>query len=123
MFLDTNLLIEYLIGSPRGARVKEVLAREPCSVSAFTAAELVLWCLREGHDPALALQEARRVVDVVIPGETVFREGARITHARKRQEKSFGLMDGLILAGARDAGEALLTADSGFRGMEGVEVV
>lgn len=121
MFLDTNLLIEYLIGSPKGERVKDVLARELCAVSAFSVAEVVLWSLREGRDPDLALREARRVVDVAMPGEEVFREGARIAFEQKRN--SFGLMDGLILAGARSAGETLLTADTGFRGMEGAEVV
>lgn len=123
MFLDTNLLIEYLIGSPKGERVKEVLAREPCAISAFSVAEVVLWSLREGRDPDSALREVRRVVDVAMPGEGVFREGARIAFEQKRRVNSFGLMDGLILASARSTGETLLTADTGFRGMEGAEVV
>ncbi|MDI6639726.1 MAG: PIN domain-containing protein [Methanocellales archaeon] len=123
MFLDSSAVIEHFIGSSKGKRVKEILTTESCYASSISLSEIALWCYREGKNVDYFFKETKEIVDISDLSEDIYKEGARITFERKKVDKNFGLMDGLILACARSIRQKLLTRDPHFKGLDGVIIL
>jgi len=115
--VDAFAWIEYLDGTSRGARVRDLLedARNTATTSVVTLAEVLSKFIRNRKDPTLALKaiEDNSAVEMVDTGL------ARLTgelHAEQRKKISdFGLADAFVLATARKKSARVLTGDPHFK--------
>ncbi|HZY47023.1 MAG TPA: PIN domain-containing protein [Candidatus Bathyarchaeia archaeon] len=115
--MDAFAWIEYLDGSSRGAKVRNVLEAPQNSIitSTVTLAELVSKYARARRDPkvAIAAVESNSTLQSANPELAVL---AGEVHAEeKRRKKDFGLADAFVLATARTRSSRVLTGDPHFK--------
>lgn len=119
---DTYAWIEYLIGSERGRKVKELLKDERNIFFTLECclAELKGWCLKENKD-------FKKLYDIVVSNSTIISietsdwiRAAEIRFAMRKRIKDFGLIDSLLLAKQEKLGCKLLTGDKHFKGLNNV---
>ncbi len=115
--MDAYAWIEYLDGSTRGAKVRDVLEdpRNSITTSTVTLAELVSKYARTRRDPrvAVAAVESNSTLYPINPGLAVL---AGEVHAEERRRKrDFGLSDAFVLATARTRSSKVLTGDPHFK--------
>lgn len=118
--VDTSAWIEWLIASPTGNRIAEMLpAREEWLAPTIVQLELAKWLTREvGEDKAdqvIAFSQKCRVV----PLDTKIALLAAELCARHR----LATADAIVYATALDQGAGLLTCDAHFEGLPGVTYV
>ncbi len=118
--VDTSAWIEWLIASPTGKRIAEMLpAREEWLAPTIVQLELAKWLTREvGEDKAdqvIAFSQKCRVV----PLDTKIALLAAELCARHR----LATADAIVYATALDQGAGLLTCDAHFEGLPGVTYV
>jgi predicted nucleic acid-binding protein len=120
--VDSYAWVEYLDGSPKGARVEELLARaEELWTPTSVVAEVTSKVVRGGKDPAVAWQ-ALRAWSTVLPLDAETARAAGGLHAAYRVKvRDFALTDAIVLAVSRKLTAKVLTGDPHFRGMKGVE--
>jgi len=115
--VDAYAWIEYLDGSSKGARVRDILEdpHNTCVTSVVTLAEVVSKFIRRGRDPKPALKALEdnsilQVVDAVLA-----RLAGEIHGELRRKVPDFGLGDAFVLSTARNRGSKVLTGDPHFR--------
>lgn len=118
--VDTSAWIEWLIGSSTGAQVAETLPDQAdWIVPTMVQLELAKWLMREVSesraDQVIAFTQACRVV----PLET----GIALAAADACRDHGLATADAIILATARAHGARLLTCDTHFRGIAGVQLI
>lgn len=123
MLLDTSALVEYFIGSKKGERVKALLLEEACYISEISLPELALWCYRENLDVDEYFKKTKKIVAIVTLDDEIYKTGSRLTFEIKKQDRTFGLMDGLILASGRRVGHKILSADPHFKYFKDAEIL
>lgn len=115
--VDAYAWIEYLDGTRRGAEVRDIIeeARNHCTTSVVTLAEVLSKFTRKGRDPKPALRALEdnstlQSVDIalaILAGEV---------HAEMRKSvQDFGLADAFVLATARTKASKVLTGDPHFK--------
>ena len=115
--MDTYAWIEYLDGSTRGARVRDLLENPGNTIvtSTVTLAELVSKSLRTKRDPrvAIAAVESNSTLHTISPALATL---AGEVHAEEKKRKpDFGLTDAFVLATARNRSSKVLTGDPHFK--------
>jgi len=115
--VDAYAWVEYLDGSPRGARVRDLLEDQANTIhtSAVTLAELVSKSLRTRRDPKTAITavESNSTLHPISPALATL---AGELHAEeKKRKKDFGLADAFVLATARNRSCKVLTGDPHFK--------
>jgi len=115
--IDAFDWIEYLDGTARGARVRDLLedARNTATTSAVTVAEVLSKFIRNHKDPALALKAIgdNTALEIV---DTELAKLAGELHAEQRKKiPDFGLADSFVLATARKKSAKILTGDPHFK--------
>lgn len=120
--VDSYAWVEYLEGSPRGARVEQLLTRaEDTWTPTPVLAEVTSKVVRSGKDPAIAWQ-ALRAWSTILPLDAETARAAGGLHAAYRAKiRDFALTDAIVLAVSRKLMAKVLTGDPHFRGMKGVE--
>lgn len=118
MFLDTSAVIELFIGSGEGKKVLETMVEDGAFISIVTYAEVALWCKRNGKDWGIWKENIEKIADTVDLTSNICYDGAKITFEAKRNEKKFGIIDGLILASARSINQRLMSKDKHFKVFE-----
>lgn len=103
--IDTDVLVEYLRGSPRAIRYLERLEGE-LLLSAITVAELFSGVRGEGEETAL--EQFLQVFEVLPVGQDLARRGGLYRRDYGRTHGT-GLADALIAASAEAAGAVLVT--------------
>jgi len=103
--IDTDVLVEYLRGSPRAIRYLERLEGE-LLLSAITVAELFSGARGEGEETAL--EQFLQVFEVLPVGQDLARRGGLYRRDYGRTHGT-GLADALIAASAEAAGAVLVT--------------
>jgi predicted nucleic acid-binding protein len=114
--VDAYAWIEYLDGTARGAKVRDLLEdhRNTATTSTVTLAEVLSKFIRKGKDHELAL---RAIEDntALEPVDTGLAKLAGELHAeQKRKIQDFGLADAFVLATARKKSAKILTGDPHF---------
>ncbi len=103
--LDTDVLVEYLRGSPKAIQYLEGLKGD-LAISAITVAELFSGV--RGDEEQTALEQFVEAFQVVPVGEDIARRGG--LHRREyRASHGTGLADALVAASAQAAGAVLVT--------------
>lgn len=114
--VDAFAWIEYLDGTTRGTRVRDLLEdhRNAFTTSTASLAEVLSKFIRNGRDPALALKAIEDNTSLE-PVDTELARLAGELHAELRKKiRDFGLADAFVLATARKKSAKVLTGDPHF---------
>ncbi len=115
--MDAYAWIEYLDGSPRGARVRNHLENPENTIltSPVTLAEIVSKFLRTRRDPKVAVKAVESNSNVPTIGQGLARLAGELHAEEKKRKPDFGLADAFVLAMARSRSSKVLTGDPHFR--------
>jgi predicted nucleic acid-binding protein len=114
--VDAHAWIEYLDGSIRGEKLRDLLESEAeLYTSAVTLAEIVSKAARTGRDH----NTAHRIIQgnsTIVKADEQLSVETGILHAEIRDTiKDFGLSDAYVLATARNLDAKVLTGDPHFK--------
>ncbi len=116
MILDTSAWIEFLQGTEKGAKVRQLLREKELYASLATIPELVQWSLRVKFENATAVVEAiRQNSKILAITEDIGIRAGELNYQRKKEGRKWGMMDSILLATAEIYGLKVLTKDNGFR--------
>jgi len=114
--VDAYAWIEYLDGTARGAKVRDLLedARNTATTSTVTLAEVLSKFIRNRRDPTLA-SKAIQDNTALEPVDTGLAKLAGELHVEQRKKiRDFVLADAFVLATARKKSAKVLTGDLHF---------
>ncbi|OLD04413.1 MAG: hypothetical protein AUJ07_04050 [Crenarchaeota archaeon 13_1_40CM_3_53_5] len=118
MLLDTSVVIEVLRHIKTSKEFKLIQRRigeEELYVFVVQLAELSDWCFANDVPVRERVEELKKLANIIPLDEDICLEGSRIKNERRKKGfRSFGLVDGFLLAAARSVGERLLTFDRDF---------
>jgi predicted nucleic acid-binding protein len=118
MFLDTSIIIDIITHKKNSDPFKTIFSLikdEPLYISIIQLGELSDWCYKNNVEVNKKIQQIKKMVTIISLDETIILQGSKIKHiARKKKNKKFSLIDGLILASANSVDENLLTKDTDF---------
>jgi predicted nucleic acid-binding protein len=118
--VDTSAWIEWLIGSSTGAQVAETLPDQAdWIVPTMVQLELAKWLMREVSESRADQVIAFTQVCRIVPLDT----GIALAAADACRDHGLATADAIILATARAHGARLLTCDTHFRGIAGVQLI
>ena len=118
MLFDTSAIIEVL-RHPRTSKefrtIQKHVGEEELYILVVQLAELSDWCLVNSVPVKERIEEVKSLANVIPLDEDICLEGSRIKNERRKKGfRSFGLVDGLVLAAARSVGERVLTFERDF---------
>ena len=118
--VDAWTWVEYLIGSERGAKLKEVLDESDSEVytCAITVGEVISKVAREGMDVEAAFGLLLSNSQVVNVDEELSLQAGLLHCEMRRNLKDFGLADAYVLATARALKAKILTGDLHFKNVK-----
>lgn len=123
VLLDTSAWIEIFEATRNTAHIKEVLTKEPCYTSIVTIAEIVNWAEKEKRNHEEIIDNVGKASTVIGLSESISILAGRLSFERKKLNKKWGMLDSFILATAMVYGLRILTKDSDFRDLQGVEML
>ncbi len=117
--MDAYSWIEYLNGSPRGARVRDILEDPHNTIitSPVTMAEVVSKFLRNKRDPKSAVTAIENNSTLPPIDSTLARLAGEYHSEERRKQSDFGLADAFVLATARNKSSKILTGDPHFKAL------
>lgn len=119
--VDTWAWIEYLISSPHGEKIKQIIesSGNEIYINSIILAEVISKTAREKRDAGTAFEALTIMSKIIDINDANFSKEAGTLHAEMRKKmKDFGLADAFVLATARKIGAKVLTGDKHFKGMK-----
>jgi len=117
--IDSYAWIEYLDGTEKGEKVKEVLTEQNLiHTTAITVAEVVSRAKRKDKDTVIAYQTVTTNSNVININSEIAKETGLLHAEIKKEIKDFGLADAFVLLTARKLGAKIVTGDPHFKGFE-----
>lgn len=120
MLLDTSTLVEIFRNPSESSVIEEITIKiedEEAYISVIQVGEIADWAARNKTSPEERVEAIKELARIVPLTERICLDAAEIKQARRTVGyKSFGLIDGMILATARSLGQRVLTYDKDFRG-------
>lgn len=121
IFLDSSFTIEWLLGTPRAAKVK--LPAESMAILPMQYAEILVFFLRQGEDLTAVTQELG-ALEIQYPHQGDLIVAADLYHQARQKKSKASLADALLAATALQRDEKLFSFDQdfaylGFRGQHG----
>jgi predicted nucleic acid-binding protein len=118
--VDAWAWVEYLVGSTRGAKLRDVLDEDGSEVytCAVTIGEVVSKVAREGRNVEAAYAMLLSNSQVVDADEELSLQAGLLHCEMRKSLKDFGLADAYVLAAARRLKAKVLTGDVHFRGVK-----
>jgi predicted nucleic acid-binding protein len=115
--VDTYAWIEYLDGSPKGTKVRDIVENTENSIitSPITIAEIASKYLRMKRDPTRALVELQNNSNVPPVDVKTARSAGEIHAEQRKTKKDFPLADAFVAATARLERSKILTGDPHFK--------
>jgi predicted nucleic acid-binding protein len=122
--VDSWAWVEYLDGTPKGARIRDVIEEDAeLFTHAVTLAEVVSKAKRRGKDPMAASERISSLSRFEAPSLADSTE-AGIVHAETKEKRTnFSLADAFVLQSARRLKARVLTGDPHFRGLREARLV
>lgn len=120
--LDTNIWVENVIGSKKGARLQELFNHKNNKFVTMECciAELRGYCLKNNFDFGLLFSAVSKN-SLILP---VLREhwikAAKIKHDMRKKIPNFGLIDSILLAKQEELSCKIITGDHHFKGLKNV---
>ncbi len=118
--IDAWTWIEYLTGSTRGAKVKEILEANETEVytCAVTLGEVISKVTREGREVEAANDMLLSNSQVVNVDEKLSLQAGLLHYEMRKQRKDFGLADAYVLATAKKLKAKIVTGDLHFENIK-----
>lgn len=121
--LDSSAWIEYLDGTDKGRKIKDIVEAGKTKTSIIAIAEIADRYVRQNKDFRMALafiKSKTTILDLSMHAALM----APYYKKKQRMKKSkFGLVDGLHIATSHETLSTFLTADKDFEGIEKVEII
>ena len=116
--MDTYAWIEYLDGSPKGAKVRDIVEDTENSIitSPITIAEIASKYIRMRRDPARALVELQNNSTIPPVDSKIARSAGEIHAEQRKTQKDFPLADAFVAATAKIERSRILTGDPHLKG-------
>jgi len=118
LLLDTSAIIEVLRHSRTSKEfrlIQKHIGAEELYMLVVQLAELSDWCIANEVPVRERIERVRSLANIIPLDEHICMEGSRLKNERRRRGfRSFGLLEGLLLAAARSVGERVLTFDRDF---------
>ena len=117
--VDAYAWVEYLDGSSRGEKVRDIVEDEKNRVftCAITIAEVVSKFIRREHDPRVAY-DAMTSISIIVRIDEELSKLAGEKHAKSRKRvRDFGLADAYVLTCSDKLQAMILTGDMHFTGI------
>ncbi len=118
--VDSWAWMEYLDGSPAGARVRDEIERPTSELftHAVTLAEIVSKVRRRGAEVDVAWKAITTNSKILTADKDDSRQVGLLHATMKSRNPNFTLADAFVLASSRKMGAKVLTGDPDFRGVE-----
>lgn len=119
--VDSWAWIEYLISSPIGEKVKEILEnnKNKIYINSIILAEVISKASREKMDTNVAFDALVNLSVIAdINGPTFSKEVGLLHTEMRKTMKDFGLADAFVLVTARKLNAHVLTGDPHFKGIK-----
>jgi tRNA(fMet)-specific endonuclease VapC len=123
-YLDSSTLVEYLRGTDAAHEYFEANRNTPFVTSSIVKFELYYGALKH-PSPQQTIETVTTAIDwvrVVPFTEAVAREAAQIRNTLRKQGEQIGVPDLLIAGATREAGGTLITRDTDFQRIDGLDV-
>lgn len=121
--LDTSAWVEYFKGSEKGRKVASFLEEEPCFTCALTLAEISRWFVENNHDIDFAVEQIKQNSVLIMFEEKVLVEAGKNYPSLRKISKAISMIDVIIFITAYFHELTLITTDSDFRNLQGVEML
>jgi len=120
VLLDTSTLVEIFRNLSESAVVENITTKmedEDAYISMIQVGEIADWAARNETPLEERIEAVKELARIVPLSERICLDAAEIKRERRTAGyKSFGLIDGIILATARSIGQRVLTFDRDFKG-------
>lgn len=123
LLIDTSAWIEFFLESKKGEKVKHYLETRSCYTSIVSVAEISNWASKQkldGRELIMYVMEMTQLVDLNL--KIAFLSG-ELNFQRKQKARDWGMIDSIILATAQIYNLKILTKDSHFKDLPGVELL
>ncbi len=121
--IDSSIWIEYLAGSAKGIKIKNIVDEKSIATSILSIAELADKFEREEKDFSYVLTFIQSRAAIVPLNIALVLHAAKIKKKFRTKNNKFGLIDALHLATAQQEKLIFVTADTDFRNAENVILV
>ena len=122
VILDTSAWIEYLSGTNKGRKIKELIVDMNIISTGMIVAELIAKHIREEQPLEMVSQALQEVNYVAIDYDVGYLTAQIYTNQRKINPK-FGLIDAHIIAISRISGAKIITCDNDFNGIKNATII
>ena len=121
--LDSSAWIEYLDGTAKGDKIKQLIEQETHSTSILAIAEIADRYARTQHpfQEALTFIQSKTTIVPLTIAITVI--AAHLKRDIRKKSSKFGLADAIHLATASQHKAVLITTDTDFRGCDKVMLI
>ncbi len=116
MLVDTSAWVEFLKGSEKGQKIRNILKAETCFTSIISIAELSSIGLEIGYEPAEILSKVKSLSYFLGLDENILLLAGKIKSEKRKIFKNFGLIDAIILSTAKQNGLKIISCDVHFKG-------
>lgn len=120
MLLDSWAWVEYFLGSPAGAAVREIIRGKELYCSVLSIAEVADWCVRRGFDPQKYVGVVTELATVLVFDSEMAQEAGESLAGLRKKSSGIGMVDAIIYVQALNASLPLVTGDAHFRNLPGV---
>ncbi len=123
--IDAYAWIEYLEGSSRGVKIRNIVENSKNKVytCAVTIAEIVSKFLRRNFDPETAFNAIIADSHVISVNDKLSFVAGQLHAEMRKHVKDFGLADAYILACAKNYNAKIVTGDPHFKNVKDVVMI
>lgn len=122
--VDSWAWIEYLEGSSKGARVRDIVEGGSDTLThVVSIAEIVSRVERVGKDSQAAAARVASLSKLIAPSMADAVEAGALHAEMRKRRSNFSLADAFVLQAARSKAARVLTGDPDFKGINEAEVV
>lgn len=121
--IDASAWFEYLYGTSKGVKIKQIIEHEDIATSLIAVAELADKLARINLRFDVMLQFIQRRSALINLSVPLVLTAAKLKKEVRNTKNKFSLADGVHLATAKQESATLVTADTDFTGLEKVLLI
>lgn len=122
LYLDTSVIIAIDEGRVSDDILDEIDSAD-LYTSFFVSLELAQYCVRKKINPSFLLKSISDMCVTISFSNKIAIDSAKLRDAQRKKVPKFGLADAVHLTCATSVGAKLLTCDTDFTGLYGVQLI